>query len=72
MAVGAPSAIDYFRSWGNPERFVSQLAERVEQLRIRLFQFSLMANPDHLVFETPEDIERRLENQFGQKQTVNF
>lgn len=36
------------------ERFVDRLAERVEQYHVRLFQFVLMTNHFHLVFETPE------------------
>ena len=36
------------------ERFLGQLADRVKQYRIRLYQFNLMANHFHLVCETPE------------------
>ena len=36
------------------KRFLDRLAERVEQFSIRLYQFVLMANHFHLVFETPE------------------
>ena len=36
------------------ERFLEGLGERVEQYNIRLYQFVLMTNHFHLVFETPE------------------
>ena len=36
------------------ERFLSRLADRVEQYNIRLYLFVLMTNHFHLVFETPE------------------
>jgi REP element-mobilizing transposase RayT len=42
-----------FRDDGDRERFLDQLAERVEQREIRLFLYSLMANHFHLAFETP-------------------
>jgi REP element-mobilizing transposase RayT len=36
------------------ERFLERLGEGVEQYNIRLYQFVLMTNHFHLVFETPE------------------
>jgi REP element-mobilizing transposase RayT len=36
------------------ERFLSRLAERVEQYNIRLYLYCLLTNHVHLVFETPE------------------
>jgi REP element-mobilizing transposase RayT len=36
------------------ERFLDRLSERVEEYNIRLYQFVLMTNHFHLVFETPE------------------
>jgi len=35
-------------------RFLDRLADRVEQYHVRLYQFVLMTNHFHLVFETPE------------------
>jgi len=43
-----------FRDPFDYERFLDQLADRVKQYRIRLYQFNLMANHFHLVCETPE------------------
>lgn len=42
-----------FRDNADRERFLDQLAERVEQREVRLYLFCLMANHFHLVFETP-------------------
>jgi REP element-mobilizing transposase RayT len=42
-----------FRDDHDRRRFLEQLDERVEGCDIRLFQFCLMANHLHLVFETP-------------------
>ena len=43
-----------FRDNNDRERFLSRLAERVEQFNIRLYLFSLMQTHWHLVCETPE------------------
>lgn len=43
-----------FRDDRDRDRFLDQLAERVEQRNIRLYLFCLMANHFHLVFETPQ------------------
>ena len=43
-----------FRDDADRERFLDQLAERVESFQIRLFLFVLMTNHLHLVFETPQ------------------
>ena len=44
----------FFRDDNDRERFLSRLAERVEQFNIRLYLFSLMQTHWHLVCETPE------------------
>ena len=43
-----------FKDDADRERFLDQLAERIEQYNIRLYLFVCMTNHFHLVFETPE------------------
>jgi putative transposase len=43
-----------FRDDADRLRFLDRLADRVDQYKIRLYLFTLMANHFHLVFETPE------------------
>jgi REP element-mobilizing transposase RayT len=43
-----------FEDDADRERFLSNLADRVEQYHIRLYLFCLLSNHVHLVFETPE------------------
>ena len=43
-----------FKDESDCDRFLEQLAERVEQFNIRLYLFVCMTNHFHLVFETPE------------------
>ena len=43
-----------FRDDADRLRLLDRLADRVDQYKIRLYLFTLMANHFHLVFETPE------------------
>ena len=43
-----------FEDHDDRERFVSRLADGVEQYRNRLYLYCLLTNHVHLVFETPE------------------
>jgi REP element-mobilizing transposase RayT len=43
-----------FEDDADRERFLSRLADRVEQYHIRLYLYCLLSNHVHLVFETPE------------------
>lgn len=43
-----------FENDADRERFLSRLADRVEQYRVRLYLYRLLTNHVHLVFKTPE------------------
>jgi putative transposase len=61
-----------FEDDADRERFVSRLAERVEQYQIRLYLYCLMSNHVHLVFETPAGNCSRFMQSLSTAYTVYF
>jgi putative transposase len=61
-----------FRDDRDYERFLLQLADRVEQFDVRLYMFVCMANHFHLVFETPQANCSRFMQSLSTAYTVYF